>query len=203
MWVPVLIDIYPAYIAETASVASSADALTVLPTGLVFSCFMLAMTLGGMLFSALLGAMVGSAAGAGEDDVSTETRCLNRLCVGIYVVSAAAMAIPVLYPADFTVLMACFLVLEAMVGMFNAGSGTLRSVYYIEAHQSSIISVFRIPLNLLVVCGTVLTSDKGVRNEVVFAVLAGVHCVAALLQVVLCSYGGKTGGGSGAAKQVK
>lgn len=53
--------------------------------------------------------------------------------------------------------------------------------------QSSIMSVFRLPLNLLVVIGTKLTNnanDKGAL-QVVFAVLASMHLVAALLQGLL------------------
>lgn len=212
MWVPVMMGIYPSYIAAAEDSNTISPAASVLPTGLVFSCFMLSMTLGGMLFSVLLTAMISSkCTGTGTDadkaamsDVEVETRCLNLLCVGIYTVSSVAMAVPVFYSTDFTVLLVCFLTLEAMVGMFNAGSGTLRSMYYIEAHQSSIISAFRIPLNLLVVCGTVLTSSSHVQQEVVFVVLAAVHCVAAVLQIALCMQsttpGSRTGGGAGGLK---
>ena len=53
--------------------------------------------------------------------------------------------------------------------------------------QSSIMTVFRLPLNLLVVLGTKLTSQA---NDIpslqwVFAVTAGMHGVAMVLQVLL------------------
>jgi len=50
--------------------------------------------------------------------------------------------------------------------------------------QSSIMSVFRLPLNLLVVIGTKMTNNASDKQalQVVFAVLASMHLVAALLQ---------------------
>ena len=73
-----------------------------------------------------------------------------------------------------------------MVGMFNASSGSLRSIYYIESHQSSIISIFRIPLNLLVVFGTLLTSNNNISTQVVLTALCGLHILATVLQLGLC-----------------
>ena len=54
--------------------------------------------------------------------------------------------------------------------------------------QSSIMSVFRLPLNLLVVIGTKLTdntnNDKNAL-KFVFVVLIGMHVIATLLQIML------------------
>lgn len=147
-----------------------------LPTGLVFSSFMLSMTIGGMLFGLLLPMFPGGASG---------------LCLFVYIVSALTMAVPVL-SFTFMPLLVSFLVLEAMVGMFNSCGGTLRSKYYPEGLQSSIMSVFRLPLNVLVVLGTKL-SDHGTDNvawlQIVFAVMAGMHGVALLLQLGLLAQG--------------
>lgn len=155
MWVPSLL-------------ISSKDSL---PTGLVFSAFMLAMTLGGMLFGILVPVFPGGVKG---------------LCVVVYLVSALAMAVP-LVCFEFWYVFVAFLVLEAMVGMFNSCGGTLRSMYYPEGLHSSIMSVFRLPLNLIVVVGTRLT-DKA--NEVaslqrVFGVLVGMHLAAMGLHLSL------------------
>eukprot|EP00597_Dinobryon_sp_UTEXLB2267_P001631 CAMPEP_0170080960 /NCGR_PEP_ID=MMETSP0019_2-20121128/16952_1 /TAXON_ID=98059 /ORGANISM="Dinobryon sp., Strain UTEXLB2267" /LENGTH=415 /DNA_ID=CAMNT_0010295161 /DNA_START=193 /DNA_END=1440 /DNA_ORIENTATION=- len=155
MWVPSLLSV------NTGS----------LPTGLVFSAFMLAMTAGGMLFGLLLPVFPGDAEG---------------LCGAVYLLAAASMLVPVFF-FDFWSVLVSFLVLEAMVGMFNSCGATLRSRYYPESMQSSIMSVFRLPLNLLVVIGTKMTNNASDKSalQVVFAVLASMHLVAALLQGLL------------------
>jgi MFS family permease len=118
MWVPALMNVYEG----------------VLPTGLVFSCFMLAMTLGGMLFGLLLPIFPGGAEG---------------LTIIVYILAAISMAIPV-FKFEFWWIFSSFLVLELCVGMFNSCGAILRSKYYPEDQQSSIMSVLRLPLNLLV-----------------------------------------------------
>jgi MFS family permease len=142
-----------------------------LPTGLVFSSFMLAMTLGGMLFSLLLPYFPGGVEG---------------LCVFVYITAAAAMCVPI-FKWDFWWVYCAFLVLEAMVGMFNSCGATLRSKYYPDGLQSSIMTVFRLPLNLLVVLGTKLTdkADDVPSLQVVFGVTVGMHLMATVLQIAL------------------
>lgn len=161
MWVPSLL-------AANAATGGSSSSL---PTGLVFSSFMLAMTLGGMLFGLLLPLFPGGAEG---------------LCLFVYVTAAASMLIPCLV-FDFWSILVAFLILESMLGMFNSCGATLRSQYYPEQIQSSVMSVFRLPLNLLVVCGTLLTNQA--RDvpalQQVFGVVVGMLVVASLLQVLL------------------
>jgi hypothetical protein len=105
------------------------------------------------------------------------------MAIGIYLVAAAAMAIP-LYNFTFGWVYSSFLVLEAMVGMFYSCGGILRSKYYPEAHQSSIMSVFRLPLNALVVLGTKLTNNTSSIESMqsVFRVVALMHLVAMIMQ---------------------
>lgn len=143
-----------------------------LPTGLVFATFMLAMSIGGMLFGLLLPVVPGGA---------------ESLCVLVYIVSALAMAVPV-FRFQFWWVYISFLVLEAMVGMFNSCGATLRSKYYPDSLQSTIMTVFRLPLNLLVCVGTLLTNRAGTSIgalQTVLMVLAGMHIVAAALQIAL------------------
>jgi MFS family permease len=140
-------------------------------TGLVMTCFMLAMTIGGSASSWLLPSVPGGA---------------HVVSVGIYLVAAAAMAVPV-FSFSFFPAFVSFLVLEAMVGMFNASGATLRSQYYPEAQQSTIMTVFRIPLNALVVLGTHLSDGANDQKslQTVFMIVAGMHVLAALLQLGL------------------
>lgn len=142
-----------------------------LPTGLVFASFMLAMSVGGALFGLILPVVPGGA---------------ETLCVLVYVISAIAMAVPI-FQFSFWWVYISFLVLEAMVGMFNSCGATLRSRYYPESLQSTIMSVFRLPLNLLVVLGTLLTSHANNTSELqsVFCVVVGMHMTAAALQIVM------------------
>ena len=106
------------------------------PLGLVFASFMVCITIGGGLFTPLLEAF--------SVEVTTVLICA---C------AATTMLVPVL-TEDFALVFAAFLVLEACVGCWFACSGTLRSSYIPETLQSSIMTVFRIPLNLLVITGT-------------------------------------------------
>ena len=146
----------------------------VIPTGLVFASFMLAMSIGGMLFGVLTPIIPGGA---------------ETLCILVYIISAIAMIIPV-YKFEFWWVYIAFLVLEGMVGMFNSCGATLRSRYYPDHIQSTIMSAFRVPLNLIVVLGTVLTDRASTTVELqgVFAVVVGLHLIAAGLQILLSLY---------------
>jgi len=141
------------------------------PAGLVMTAFMLAMSIGGMLFSILLPYFPGGAEG---------------LSVFTYVAAAAAMAVPVI-SFRFEHIFAAFLVLETTVGMFNSCGATLRSRYYPDEHQSSIMNVFRVPLNFLVILGTKMSdwADSEAALKQVFCVVVGMHLVATLLQLAL------------------
>ena len=172
MWVPVLISIYPS---NGLDPYTALPIPSPLPTGLIFSCFMLSMTLGGMIFSTLVSACNAA--------FPNQRLHLEYLCILFYVLSALSMIIPIYYHS-FTITFSSFLLLECVVGMFNAGSGSLRSKYYMEQHQGSIISIFRIPLNLFVVAGTMLTGHM--KPSVVFTVLAILHLIAGSLQCILC-----------------
>jgi len=137
-----------------------------LPTGLVFSSFMVCITIGGQLFgSALRAVPVGVAA------------------AGVYAAAAAAMAVPALCPAALAPVFAAFLVVEMCVGAFFVCGGTLRSQIFPDALQSSIMSVFRLPLNLLVVVGTKLADAAAPR--VVFLTTASWFAAALALQLLL------------------
>lgn len=71
-----------------------------LPTGLVFSCFMLAMTIGGKLFSLLFPIFPGGVEG---------------LCALVYIVAAGAMSVPV-FCFEFWPVFVSMLILECAYG---------------------------------------------------------------------------------------
>jgi len=138
-----------------------------LPTGLVFSCFMCCITIGGLLFER-------------AKDVAVE-----NLAIGVFFLAAVSVAIPV-FARDFMVVFIAFLGVELAVGMFFPCGGTLRSRYIPDELQGAAMNLCRLPLNILVVVGTKLTDL--VDMPTVFAVCAswftlGLLCQAALAYV--------------------
>lgn len=142
-----------------------------LPTGLVFSSFMVCITIGGMIFSFM--------------NYCQKWVRLEYSAMCIYLVAAACMLVPVSTGMEFWSVLCCFLVLEACIGVFFAVSGTLRSKYIEESTQCSVMNLFRVPLNLLVVTGTKFTDWYPL--ETVFMVVASWFGIAALLQFGLAN----------------
>ncbi|CAN0136093.1 unnamed protein product [Phaeothamnion confervicola] len=141
-----------------------------LPTGLVFSSFMVCITAGGMLVPTAL-RVVSVEAGS----------------CAVFALAAAAMAAPAFAHDLPTVLGAC-LVLETCVGAFFACAGLMRSKYLPDDLQGSIMNLFRLPLNVLVVVGTLLTDHAA--PPVVFGVVSLWFAAAALLQARLWATAG-------------
>jgi predicted MFS family arabinose efflux permease len=159
MWVPTLLSLSGGY----------------MPTGLIFSCFMVAMTIGGALSSLVI---------SYYPQLSSEA-----LCLSVYAASAAAMTVPV-YAFDFWPVFIAFLCLETMQGVFNSSGAQLRSKYYPENLRSSIMTVFRLPLNLLVVMGTKLSEKATDASSFrrVFFLVAMMHAVALVMQYFIWQY---------------
>jgi MFS family permease len=112
-----------------------------LPTGLVFASLMTCISLGGCLFSPSM--LLGVAPA-------------EYLGVGCFVVGAMALTVPVLFNSLLPILGA-FLVFETCVGVFQPCGGVLRSKVIPDELTGSVTNMFRIPLNSLVVIGTLLT----------------------------------------------
>ena len=104
-WVPTLMNIFPS--GESFSNSQ----------GLIFSCFMLSISIGGGLFAVL------------EDRFRVET-----FSVAVFVVAAIAMLVPV-FSKDFAAVFTAFLVVEACVGTFFACSGKLQdALWHVAAY---------------------------------------------------------------------
>lgn len=151
--------------------------LGTLPLGLIFSCFMLSMTLGGVLFSFLL---------------TLFPKGVEVITLSVYLLSAVFMLIPIIN-FDFWYLLVSFLLLEGFLGVFNSCGGTLRSLIYPEHLHSSIMSVFRIILNALVVIGTLLANSANDESSIkqIFGGLVFLHLIAFFLQLGLMFYSDK------------
>ena len=167
MWVPRLIDLYP----------HGGN----LPTGLIFASFMVCITIGGVIYSALMG-----------DGPATPLGRVEKLSLVCLLISAGAMTVPVvgaptavvttLAPAlgTFGPTLAAFLVLEASIGCFNACAATMRASYIPDDAQAAIMNLGRIPLNVLVVAGTYIAANA--PAQVAFAAVAAALLSGAVLQ---------------------
>lgn len=141
--------------------------------------------------------------------------------VVVFFTAAVSMALPVA-TADFPTILTAFLVLETCVGAFYSCSGLMRSRYIPGGLQSSVMNIFRLPLNVLVVVGTRITDLA--RSETVFTVISTWFLASALLQLRLtvsparlrdsasqgmgrCASEGRSGGGGqagiGGTKELK
>ena len=149
-----------------------------LPTGLIFASFMVCITIGGVVYSAL---------GMDAAVESYSFICLLAAfgAMALCALGAPAAVMPQILPAlgDFGPTLAAFLVLESCVGCFNACAGTMRSRYIPEDVQAAVMNLGRVPLNLLVVGGTYL-SDAA-PAQVAFAAVALAFLGGAVLQAQL------------------
>merc|ERR1712167_102437 len=104
----------------------------ILPTGLVFSCFMVCITMGGMLFQPLL-------------SMAPVEQCSAL----IFLVASLSLLVPVFIPEGkwaFMFVIASFMVFETCVGLFFPSAGVIRSKFLPGHLMSSIMNVFRLPL---------------------------------------------------------
>merc|ERR1711920_112950 len=138
-----------------------------LPNGLVFASMMTCISLGGVLFSP---SMLLSLAPA------------EHLGVGCFVVGALALLVPV-FSTDIVPVLGAFLVFETCVGIFQPCGGVLRSKVIPDKLQGGVMNMFRIPLNTLVVVGTLLTDYFPARF--VFGVITVWMLIGAGLQMMV------------------
>lgn len=141
-----------------------------LPTGLVFSCFMCCITIGGLLF----------------ERATSRAVAVEKLAIGVFGLAALSVAIPV-QSRNFMVVFVAFLGVETAVGMFFPCGGTLRSRYIPDELQGAAMNLCRLPLNILVVVGTKLTDL--VAMPTVFAVCASWFTLGLICQCVLAHVG--------------
>merc|ERR1711901_14379 len=93
-----------------------------------------------------------------------------------------ALIVPVFFNSVVPVLSA-FLVFETCVGIFQPCGGVLRSKVIPDNLQGSVMNMFRIPLNSLVVIGTLLTDYY--PSRFVFGIITCWMLVGAVFQIVV------------------
>jgi len=138
------------------------ESMTDIKHGMVFACFMVCVMLGSSLFGTLLA-----------------SRTPEQMIVPLFAVAAFSLFVPVFASGTVPVLGSFFL-FEVCCGVFWPALGTLRSKYIPEDQRASIMNIFRIPLNVIVVLA--LLNIKQMTNSQVF-----VCCTVSLLICLACS----------------
>ena len=98
----------------------------------------------------------------------------------VFVVASAALAMPIL-TSETTAIFIGFLVFEVCCGIYFPSVGTMRSKYIPEEVRSTVMNVFRIGLNLIVVI-TLINIDY-LATDTVFLL-----CTLLLTVAVLCQH---------------
>ncbi|KDD74871.1 hypothetical protein H632_c1020p0 [Helicosporidium sp. ATCC 50920] len=162
----------------TPALAPSQESL---PHGAIFACFMVSSMVG----SALVGRLLAPGTG----------RRVERYMQAVFVASAACLLVPVFVHSGGTVQtvdpatgglalwgrvqLAAFCCFELLVGMFWPSMMTMRSAHVPEEMRSTVINIFRVPLNLFVCL--VMYNVEAVPLSHMFAM-----CVAFLLLCAAC-----------------
>lgn len=142
-----------------------------LPHGLVFATFMVCFMLGSKAFELLT---ANSSAAAGF-----KPRSVEHLARWLFVVSSAALVVPVLTD-NHSIQLFAFCMFEVCCGMYFPSAGTMRSRYIPEEIRSTIMNIFRMGLNLIVVL--TLFNIDALSQDAVFMFTALLLTMAVLCQ---------------------
>jgi len=139
-----------------------------IPHGLIFAGFMVCIMVGSKLFELLLKA--GGAGGAGASPLVAAIAGVTGTTVEgftrwVFVAAAASLALPIV-TANHTAVLIGFSCFELCCGVYFPAAGTLRSRIIPEEVRSTVMNVFRVGLNVLVVL-TLLYIDS-LANDTVF-----------------------------------
>jgi hypothetical protein len=92
-----------------------------------------------------------------------------------------------MFEGNFYAVLLSFCAMEVCVGAFMSSSATLRSMYLPSSALGSIMSMFRVPLNMLVVIGTKMTDSQA--KPLCFGMVAVWLVMAFVLQACLMYLG--------------
>jgi MFS family permease len=134
-----------------------------IPHGLVFACFMVCLMIGSKLF-----------------EIIVKFRPEEHMTRWVFVVASAALAMPIL-TTNATAVFIGFLVFEVCCGIYFPAVGTMRSRYIPEEVRSTVMNVFRIGLNFIVVL--TLININALATDTVFLL-----CTFLLTVAVLCQH---------------
>ena len=137
--------------------------------GVIFSCFMVCVMMGSSIFKIM----------------NTGKSRLYNLPIALHCVSFLMMGAVTLFYDNKLVVYFCFLLFEISVGVFYPAYGVIKSEKLPEEIRSSIMNIFRIPLNAFVVL--LLLKIKFLSPPIVFAVCTFTHGVALVCYLLFYS----------------
>jgi MFS family permease len=133
-----------------------------LPHGVVFALFMVCLMVGSKVFEILVG-----------------LRPVEHSARWVFVVASAALATPIL-TTNHTIVLLGFCVFEVCCGIYFPSAGSMRSKYIPEEVRSTVMNVFRVGLNAIVVL-TLINIDA-LATDTVFLLCTLLLTVAVLAQ---------------------
>jgi MFS family permease len=139
------------------------------PFGHIFSCFMILCRLGSRIFAYLSGVMP-------VEKIGVITMAVSGACHLVVVISS-----------DVSLRFFAFLVFEACVGLYFPMMGTLKGDIVPEDMRSTIYNLYRLPLNVIVLCPLLLNFSITTTFMVTTAFLA----TATVCQVALSTTRGE------------
>ena len=163
-WPPALISAVKGHYGPEATV----------PFGTIFSCFMACCMVGSTIFGKL---------------TSRKGASMEKLFLGMLFVSALSMgtATWAIYAGyDFVTLVLSLFAFEGAVGMYFPLIGFMRGKYLYASHRSVIMTLFSVPLNVLVVTVCLFLSKLGTTGAFIVATVAltvATGCMALLIHI--------------------
>jgi len=130
--------------------------------GLIFAVFMVCVMVGSSIFKIF----------------SARREVLYKMPLFMHAVSFVSMGMTALFLDNKPVVYLSFLMFETTVGVFYPSYGVIKSEKIPEEIRSSVMNIFRIPLNAFVVL--LLLKIKYLSSEVVFSICTAAHGLAFL-----------------------
>ncbi|XP_078381242.1 molybdate-anion transporter-like isoform X1 [Oculina patagonica] len=130
-----------------------------IPHGWIFASFMVSVMLGSRVFKFL----------SKVDSVESFMR-------PIFGIAALSLITPIIVPKNQCAIYVGFLVFEFCVGIFWPAMGVLRSKYVPESTRATVMNIFRVPLNLIVII--LLVQDLA---------LPSVFCCCVVFLIICCA----------------
>lgn len=117
------------------SLQEAASSATPLPLGFIFSCFMISMMLGSILYTTIVSINRSRSISASPDEPLVLHAKLSSL---VCAVSALAFAISVVFKHDEHIRFWAFCAFEACVGMYYPVQGMLRGTLISNEHRATV-----------------------------------------------------------------
>ena len=158
------------------AIQQSFGSSAITPYGTAFSCFMACCMAGSTVFGILSKSNQSSSTSTSIVPMSLEGRTVVLLGLSFLAMVAATTAVATKSADNSTrglwQLIVAYFIFEACVGMYFPSIGTLRSKYLPDSHRSVIMTLFGVPLNIIVVTVFLLVHKLGDVGALGVAALA-------------------------------